>query len=167
MHFQFGALLDGSVPYSSECSWGAERASGDLEPESTHGRVKGSTMPKCEDPGLTHPPNLLPPPHSLPSSIAIRVEIGLRRMSRRVYKWTTCGVVSCCHGNRKAGRGHYKLPFFEARTVLVPFVKAISVPPSTSLTALPKCRGLFNCCRGKLSDQFCIGSLKNERSTHC
>ena len=84
----------------------------------------------------------LPPPsprESLPSCIVIQIEIGLRQMSR-----ATGRVVSCCHGNRKARRGHEKLLFLILRLL----VRAIPVPLSTCLAALPKCRGLFNCYKG-------------------
>lgn len=39
-------------------------------------------------------------------------------------------MVSCCHGNRKAGRGHYKLLFLFS-DCLSTNVRAISVPPGS------------------------------------
>ena len=57
---------------SSECSWGAEKASGDLEPESMH--QSGEGVLKFSGNVRTRyklPPCPLPPPGALPSRLKI------------------------------------------------------------------------------------------------
>lgn len=165
MHFQFRTCLDGTVTCSSKCSWGAETASGDWEPESTPRNIRGSTVPK-----KMGGPRSDPPTRTLanPSRLAMpsRSRLGWGKCQGESanglqVEWSHVAMVT---GRQGGGTISYCFWF---STVLVPFVRAISVPPSTSLAALPKCGGLFNCRKGELPAQLSISCLWTERSTHC